>query len=60
MSDFMQMLEQYIKSDYKYGFISNIEMDKLFKGLSEDVVCVIFVKKNELEWLIEWCFKVYC
>jgi Fe-S cluster assembly protein SufB len=59
MSDSMQTLEQHTKSDYKYGFTSNIEMDKLPKGLSEDVVRAISAKKNEPEWLTEWRVKAY-
>ncbi|MCI4647195.1 Fe-S cluster assembly protein SufB [Phaeodactylibacter sp.] len=59
MSDSMQTLEQHTKSDYKYGFTSNIETDKLPKGLSEDVVRAISAKKNEPEWLTEWRLKAY-
>jgi Fe-S cluster assembly protein SufB len=59
MSDSMQTLEQHTKSDYKYGFTSNIETDKLPKGLSEDVVRAISAKKNEPEWMTEWRLKAY-
>lgn len=55
----MQTLEQHTKSDYKYGFTSNIETDKLPKGLSEEVVRAISAKKNEPEWLTEWRVKAY-
>ena len=55
----MQTLEQHTKSDYKYGFTSNIETDKLPKGLSEDVVRAISAKKKEPEWLTEWRVKAY-
>lgn len=59
MSDSMQTLEQHTQSDYKYGFTSNIETDKLPKGLSEDVVRAISAKKKEPEWLTEWRVKAY-
>lgn len=59
MSDSMQTLEQHTQSDYKYGFTSNIETDKLPKGLSEDVVRAISAKKKEPEWLTEWRLKAY-
>ena len=55
----MQTLEQHTKSDYKYGFTSNIETDKLPKGLSEEVVRAISAKKNEPEWMTEWRVKAY-
>ena len=59
MSDSMQTLEQHTSSDYKYGFTSDIETDKLPKGLSEDVVRAISAKKKEPEWLTEWRVKAY-
>ena len=39
---------------YKYGFISAIESDMAPKGLSEDTVRFISLKKEEPEWLLEW------
>lgn len=59
MSESMQTLEQHTRSDYKYGFSSNFETDKIPKGLSEDVVRLISKKKNEPEWLTEWRLKAY-
>ncbi len=46
-------------SDYKYGFTTNIEMDYIPKGLSEDVVRLISQKKNEPEFLLEFRLKAY-
>jgi Fe-S cluster assembly protein SufB len=45
--------------EYKYGFYSDIEMDRIPKGLSEDVVRIISAKKNEPEWLLEFRLKSY-
>src|SRR6202050_701577 len=39
---------------YKYGFISPIESDMAPKGLSEDTVRFISLKKEEPEWLLQW------
>jgi Fe-S cluster assembly protein SufB len=39
---------------YKYGFVTDIEMDRAAKGLSEDTVRFISGKKNEPEWMLEW------
>ena len=44
---------------YKYGFISPIESDMAPKGLSEDTVRFISLKKEEPEWLLEWRLKAY-
>src|SRR5271163_3292600 len=39
---------------YKYGFVTDIEMEKAAKGLNEDTVRFISAKKDEPEWLLEW------
>ena len=46
-------------SEYKYGFVTDIESDKAPKGLSEDIVRFISAKKNEPEWLTEWRLGAY-
>jgi Fe-S cluster assembly protein SufB len=59
MSDSMRTLEEHTRSDYKYGFTSDIEMEVIPKGLNEDVVRLISQKKNEPEWMIEWRLKAF-
>src|SRR5215469_6070009 len=39
---------------YKYGFVTDIEMERAPKGLDESVVRFISAKKNEPEWMLEW------
>ncbi len=51
MSD---ILDKVTKSEYKYGFVTDIESDKAPKGLNEDIIRFISAKKNEPEWLLEW------
>jgi Fe-S cluster assembly protein SufB len=46
-------------SEYKYGFVSDIESDKAPKGLSEDIVRFISAKKAEPEWLLQWRLEAY-
>jgi Fe-S cluster assembly protein SufB len=41
-------------NQYKYGFATEVEMEKAPKGLSEDVVRFISAKKGEPEWMLEW------
>jgi Fe-S cluster assembly protein SufB len=45
--------------EYKYGFVTDVDMDMAPKGLSEDVIRFISAKKNEPEWLLEWRLKAY-
>src|SRR5664280_840831 len=46
-------------TEYKYGFYSDIAMDRIPKGLSEEVVRIISAKKNEPEWLLDFRLKSY-
>ncbi len=53
------ILEQHINSDYKYGFVTDIEADNAPAGLSEDIIRFISKKKNEPEWMLESRLKAY-
>jgi Fe-S cluster assembly protein SufB len=44
---------------YKYGFVTDIEMERAPKGLSEDTVRYISAKKGEPEWMLEWRLGAY-
>ncbi len=44
---------------YKYGFTTNIESVKAPKGLNEDTVRFISLKKEEPEWLLEWRLEAF-
>jgi len=59
MSDSMQVLEAQTQSEYKFGFTSDIESDKIPKGLNEDTVRRISAKKNEPEFMLEWRLKAF-
>ncbi|WP_196157681.1 Fe-S cluster assembly protein SufB [Reinekea sp. G2M2-21] len=52
-------VKQYIKSEYKAGFVTDVESSTIPVGLSEDVIRLISSKKNEPEWLLEWRLKAY-
>ena len=47
------------RSDYKYGFTSDIETETIPKGLNEDVIRLISRKKDEPEWMLESRLKAY-
>ena len=44
---------------YKYGFVTDIEMETAPKGLNEDIIRLISAKKEEPDWLLEWRLKAY-
>jgi Fe-S cluster assembly protein SufB len=53
------ILEQVTSSEYKYGFVTNIEADEAPKGLTEDTIRFISAKKNEPSWMLEYRLKAY-
>jgi Fe-S cluster assembly protein SufB len=54
-----EILEEHIGSEYKYGFVSDIETEFAPKGLNEDTVRFISKKKNEPEWMLEYRLKAF-
>jgi len=46
-------------TEYKYGFVTDVEMEKLPKGLNEDVIRQISAKKEEPPFLLEFRLKAY-
>ena len=54
-----EVVEKLANAEYKYGFVSDVEEEKIPKGLSEDVVGLISEKKHEPEWMLEWRLKAY-
>ncbi len=53
------ILEQVTSSEYKYGFVTDIEADEAPRGLSEDTVRFISAKKNEPAWMLAYRLKAY-
>jgi Fe-S cluster assembly protein SufB len=54
-----KILDEVTSTDYKYGFVTDIETETIPKGLSEDVVKIISEKKGEPEWMLEFRLKAY-
>lgn len=54
-----EILNEVTQSEYKYGFVTNIENDTIPKGLSEDVVKLISEKKGEPGWMLDYRLLAY-
>lgn len=54
-----ELLHEVTASEYKYGFYSDVETDRIAAGLSEDVIRMISAKKGEPEWMTEWRLDAY-
>lgn len=48
-----------MKTEYKHGFVTEVETETIRRGLDEDVVRLISGKKNEPEWLLEYRLKAF-
>ena len=46
-------------SKYKYGFSTDLEVDKAPKGLNENIIRLISSKKNEPKWMLDWRLKAF-
>jgi len=59
MSTATETIEGFVKSEYKYGFVTEVETDSAPPGLNEDIIRLISTKKREPEWLLDWRLKAY-
>jgi len=48
-----------LSSDYKWGFVTDIQADLAPKGLNEEIVRLISAKKGEPDWLLQLRLKAY-
>ena len=48
-----------VSQPYKYGFVTDIETEKIAKGLSEDVVRLISAKKQEPAFLLDFRLRSF-
>ncbi len=51
--------DNFTQEKYKYGFVTEIESEKIPKGLNEEVIRLISKKKNEPEWMLEWRLSAF-
>jgi len=58
-SETLDTLDTYSRNKYKYGFVTEIDNDKAKKGLNEDTIKFISLKKNEPEWMLDWRLKAF-
>jgi Fe-S cluster assembly protein SufB len=59
MNSSTDTIEQFVKTEYKYGFVTDVEADSAPPGLNEDIIRLISAKKNEPEFLLEWRLKAF-
>jgi Fe-S cluster assembly protein SufB len=59
MSTNVDTIRDLAEREYKWGFISNIEEDRVPKGLNEGTIRLISAKKGEPEFMLDWRLKAF-
>jgi Fe-S cluster assembly protein SufB len=54
-----RVLDEHVSREYKWGFVTDIEVDTVPRGLNEDIIRLISQKKQEPDWLLEWRLKAF-
>ncbi|MGH8320533.1 MAG: Fe-S cluster assembly protein SufB [Gammaproteobacteria bacterium] len=52
-------VEKLVRSEYRHGFVTDIESDTVPPGLNEEVIRLISAKKGEPAFMLEWRLKAY-
>jgi Fe-S cluster assembly protein SufB len=52
-------IQELANREYKHGFVTDIEVDAVPRGLNEDIIRMISAKKKEPEFMLQWRLKAY-
>ena len=53
------LVKDVVSEPYKYGFVTDIETEKISKGLNEDTIRLISEKKEEPEYLLNFRLNAF-
>jgi Fe-S cluster assembly protein SufB len=59
MSTNVNTIQDLADREYKWGFVTSIEEERVPKGLNEDTIRLISAKKNEPQFMLQWRLKAY-
>ena len=59
MASDINTIRDFAQQDYKWGFVTDIEAERVPRGLSEETVRLISAKKREPEFMLQWRLKAY-
>jgi Fe-S cluster assembly protein SufB len=52
-------IQDLANQEYKWGFVTSVEEDRIPRGLNEDIIRLISAKKSEPAFMLEWRLKAY-
>lgn len=59
MSTTNDTIRELAQQEYKWGFVTEVDEERIPKGLNEDIIRVISEKKNEPEFMLQWRLKAF-
>jgi len=59
MSSSTDTIRDLSQQDYKWGFITELEAERVPPGLNEEIIRLISNKKREPEFMLQWRLKAY-
>ncbi|HXZ32608.1 MAG TPA: Fe-S cluster assembly protein SufB [Terriglobales bacterium] len=59
MSTNVDTIRDLAEREYKWGFVTEIEDERVPKGLNEDIIRLISAKKHEPQFMLDWRLKAY-
>ena len=54
MSENKEILKEITTKEYEHGFVTDVEQEFIPKGLNEDIIRLISMKKEEPQWLLDF------
>ncbi|MGH9792661.1 MAG: Fe-S cluster assembly protein SufB, partial [Candidatus Acidiferrales bacterium] len=59
MSTNVKTIRDLAEREYKWGFVTEIEEERVPKGLNEETIRLISEKKNEPDFMLQWRLKAF-
>ena len=53
------IINEFTSQEYKEGFVTNVEEDRVGKGLTEEIIREISARKDEPSWLLEFRLEAF-
>ena len=59
MSSTNDTIRELAQQEYKWGFVTDVDEERIPKGLNEDIIRLISEKKKEPEFMLQWRLKAF-
>jgi Fe-S cluster assembly protein SufB len=59
MSTNVKTIRDLAEREYKWGFVTDVEEERVPKGLNEEIIRIISAKKNEPDFMLQWRLRAF-